>query len=91
MNKNDLVNAVATKTAISKKDSEAAVNAVISTITESLAKWESVRIVGFGTFDVKHRAPRIGRNPQTKEPIEVPSTYVPVFKAGKDLKDAVKI
>lgn len=89
MNKNDLVNAVARKAVISKKEGEAAVNAVLDTITEALSKGESVKIVGFGIFGVKNRAPRIGRNPQTKEPVEIPATKAPVFKAGKDLKDAV--
>lgn len=89
MNKNDLINAVAQKAGISKNDSEKAVNAAIETITESLSRGEAVKIVGFGTFDVKNRAARTGRNPKTNEPIVIPASKAPAFKAGKDLKDSI--
>ena len=89
MNKADLVAAVAEKAGISKKDSEKAVNAAFDAITEALANGDKVQLVGFGSFEVKKRAARIGRNPKTKESIEIPASVVPVFKAGKALKDAV--
>ena len=87
MNKADLVAAVAEKAGISKKDSEKAVNAALETITASLQAGEKVQLVGFGVFDVKERGVRIGRNPKTKEAIEIPATTSPVFKAGKALKE----
>lgn len=90
MNKADLVAAVAEKADVSKKDAEKAVNAVFSSIEEALAKSEKVQLVGFGTFEVKDRAERTGRNPQTKETIVIPASKVPGFKAGKALKDAVQ-
>ena len=89
MNKAELVSAVAEKTGMSKKDSEKAVNAAFDTITEALAAGDKVQLVGFGAFEVKERGARIGRNPKTKEEIEIPATRVPVFKAGKALKDSV--
>ena len=89
MNKAELVAAVAEKTALSKKDSEKAVNAALDTITVSLEKGEKVQLVGFGVFDVKERGVRMGRNPKTKEEIEIPASRVPQFKAGKALKEAV--
>ena len=89
MNKAELVSAVAEKTGMSKKDSEKAVNAAFDTITEALAAGDKVQLVGFGAFEVKERGARIGRNTKTKEEIEIPATRVPVFKAGKVLKDAV--
>ena len=89
MNKTELINAVAEKADLSKKDAEAAVTAVIDAITESLIQGEKVQLVGFGAFEVKARAERIGRNPQTKETIQIPASKTPVFKAGKALKDAV--
>ncbi len=90
MNKAELVSAVAEKADISKKDSEKAVKAVFEVIEESLAQSEKVQLVGFGTFEVKDRAARTGRNPQTKEEIQIPAAKVPGFKAGKALKDAVQ-
>ena len=90
MNKTELVAAVATKAELSKKDAEAAVKAVVDSITEALADGEKVALVGFGTFDVKTRAARTGKNPRTGEVIEVPEAKVPSFKAGSALKDAVK-
>lgn len=90
MNKADLVAAVAEKADVSKKDAEKAVIAVFASIEEALAKSEKVQLVGFGTFEVKNRAERTGRNPQTKESIIIPASKVPGFKAGKALKDAVQ-
>ncbi len=89
MNKNELITAVAEKAGISKKDSEAAVNAVVDAITDALKKGDKVQIVGFGAFEVKTRAARTGRNPSSGEPVEIPACKVPTFKAGKPLKDAV--
>ena len=90
MNKAELVSAVAEKADMSKKDAEKAVSAVFATIELSLAQSEKVQLVGFGTFEVKDRAERTGRNPQTKETILIPAAKVPGFKAGKALKDAVQ-
>ena len=89
MNKAELIAAAAEKANLSKKDTEMAVNAAIDVITEALADCEKVQLVGFGAFEVKARAERIGRNPKTKEEIKIPASKVPVFKAGKALKDAV--
>ena len=89
MNKADLVAAVAEKAGISKKDSEKAVNATLDTITETLEIGEKVQLVGFGVFDVKQRGARMGRNPKTKEEIEIPASRVPQFKAGTLLKESV--
>ena len=89
MNKSELINAVAEKAALSKKDSEAAVTAALDAISAALADGEEVRLVGFGTFEVKRREARMGRNPKTKEPIPIAASTVPVFKPGKALKDVV--
>ena len=89
MNKTELVAAVAEKTGLSKKDSEKAVNAAFDSITEALAAGEKVQLVGFGAFEVKERNARVGRNPKTKETIEIPASRVASFKVGKALKDAV--
>lgn len=89
MNKTDLVNAVAEK-GLSKKDAETAVKAVFDAVTDALAKGDKVQLVGFGTFEVRERAEREARNPQTKEVVKVPATKVPAFKAGAALKNAVK-
>ena len=89
MNKTELIAAVAEKSGLSKKDSEAAVAATIAAITEALKAEDKVQIVGFGSFEMKKRAARTGLNPRTKEPVEIAATQVPVFKAGKALKDAV--
>lgn len=89
MNKAELINAVAEKAALSKKDTETAVNAVIDVIAAALAEGDKVQLVGFGAFEVKARAERIGRNPKTKEEIKIPASKLPVFKAGKALKDTV--
>ena len=87
MTKAELVSEVAAKSGLSKKDSEKAIAGVIETITETLAKGESIQLVGFGTFEVRERAAR--SNPQTKKKIQIPATKVPAFKAGRGLKDAV--
>ncbi len=90
MNKQDLVGLVAEKADLSKKDSEAAVAAVIDGITDTLAKGDKVQLVGFGTFEVRHRQAREGRNPSTGETIKIAAQNVPAFKAGKALKEQVK-
>ena len=89
MTKTELINAVAEKTDISKKDADKAVNAVFEAIAETLAGGEKVQIVGFGSFEVKARSQRVGRNPRTKEEIVIPASKLPVFKAGKSLKEQV--
>ena len=89
MNKAELINAVAAATEFSKKDAEAAVTATLEAITDALKDGDKVQLVGFGSFEVKKRAARIGRNPKTNATIEIPASTVPVFKAGKALKDAV--
>lgn len=89
MNKAELINAAAETAGLSKKDTEAAVNAAIDAITEALAAGDKVQLVGFGVFEVKARAARIGRNPKTRETINIPASKVPVFKPGKGLKDSV--
>ncbi len=89
MNKAELINAATEKAGLSKKDTETAINAAIDVITEALTQGDKVQLVGFGAFEVKARAERIGRNPKTKESIKIPASKVPVLKAGKALKDAV--
>ena len=89
MNKAELINVVAEKAGLSKKDTEKAVTALIDTITAELVAGEKVSLVGFGNFDVKTREARTGCNPKTKEEIQIPATRIPQFKAGKALKDAV--
>ena len=89
MNKADLINAVAAAPEFSKKDAEAAVTATLEAITSALKDGDKVQLVGFGSFEVKKRAARVGRNPKTNDTIEIPASVVPVFKAGKALKDAV--
>ncbi len=89
MNKAELINAAAEKAGLSKKDTEAVVNATIDVITAALTEGDKVQLVGFGAFEVKARAARIGRNPKTRETIEIPASKVPVFKPGKALKDEV--
>lgn len=89
MNKTELIAAVAEKAGISKKDADAAVNAVVATITEELTKGEKIQLVGFGTFEVRERGERTGINPRTKETITIAASKAPVFKAGKAFKDAV--
>ena len=89
MNKSELVAAVAEKAGLSKKDGEKAVNAVVEAVTSALVAGEKVQVVGFGSFETKQRNARVGRNPKTKEEIQIPATRVASFKAGKALKDAV--
>ena len=89
MNKTELINAIAANSGLSKKDSEKALSATTDAITKALVAGDKVQLVGFGIFDVKDRAARVGRNPKTKEPINIPATKTPQFKAGKALKDAV--
>lgn len=89
MNKTELIAAVAEKTGMSKKDADAAVSAVIDTIVAEVAKEEKVQIVGFGTFEVRSRSERQGRDPRTNSPITIPASKVPAFKAGKAFKDAM--
>ena len=89
MNKTELVAAVAQKSGLTKKDAERVVNATIDTIVESMVKGDKVSLSGFGIFEVKEREARVGRNPRTKETIQIPATRLPAFKASKTLKDSV--
>ena len=89
-NKADLIEGVVSKTELTKKDATAAVEALFDVVTETLADGERVQVIGFCSFEVRDRAARKGRNPQTGDEIEIPATKVPAFKAGKGLKDAVK-
>jgi len=89
LNKTELVSSVAEKAEITKKEAEKVVSAVFASVEEALAKGEKVQLVGFGTFEVKERAARTGRNPKTGEEIEIPATRVPSFKPGKSLKENV--
>ena len=89
MNKADLIAAIAAKTGETKKSAEETVNAFVNVVTEALTKGEKVQLVGFGSFEVRKRAARKGRNTQTKEEIKIPASKSPVFKAGKALKELV--
>lgn len=89
MNKAELITAVAEKADLTKRDVETVVNAITEVIEEALTKGEKVSLVGFGTFEVRDRAARMGRNPQTKQEIKIPATRVPAFRAGKSLKDRI--
>ena len=89
MNKTELVAGIAERSGLSKKDSEKALNATFDAIADALEAGEKVQLVGFGVFDVKERAARVGRNPRTKEEITIEASRTPVFKAGKALKDTV--
>ena len=89
MNKTELIAAIAAKTGETKKDAEATLNAFVDVVTETLVKGDKVQLVGFGSFEVRKRAARKGRNPQTKEEIKIPASKAPVFKAGKALKETV--
>ena len=89
MNKAELISAVAEKTGLSKKESEKALTAAFDTMIAALQAGEKVQLVGFGVFETKERPERIGRNPRTKEEIKIAASRVPVFKAGKALKEAV--
>ena len=90
MTKVELIAAVAATAGLTKKDAEKAVSATLDVITETLQKGEKVSLVGFGTFEVRERKERQGRNPQTREPMTIPASKLPAFSAGKALKDAVK-
>ncbi len=89
MNKTELISVVAEKAQMTKKDAEKAVNAVLAAVEGALAKGDKVQLVGFGTFEVRQRAARTGRNPQTGKEIKIAATKVPAFKPGKALKEAV--
>lgn len=89
MNKTELVAGVAEQAGLTKKDAEKAVNALFDCVQQALAAGEKVQLIGFGTFEVKQRAARKGRNPRTGQDIEIPASSSPSFKAGKALKDAV--
>lgn len=89
MNKTELIAEIAKKAGLSKKDAEKALNATLDTVSDALAAGDKVQLVGFGGFETKKREARMGRNPKTKEAIQIPASCVPVFKAGKALKDKV--
>ena len=89
MNKNELVNALAERTGLSKKSAEEVLTTALDLITETLVQGEKVQLVGFGSFEVRERAPRIGRNPRTKEEVAIPASRAVQFKSGKVLKSAV--
>lgn len=89
MNKADLVTSMANKSGLTKKDAEKALKSFIESIEEALTSGDKVQLVGFGTFEVKERAERKGRNPKTKEELIIPASKVPAFKAGKELKEKV--
>ncbi|GAA0117188.1 MULTISPECIES: HU family DNA-binding protein [Clostridium] len=89
MNKLELVTNMAEKSGLTKKDAETALKAFIESVEEALSKGEKVQLVGFGTFETRERAARKGRNPRTKEEIDIPASKAPVFKAGKEFKDIV--
>ncbi|QTL52191.1 HU family DNA-binding protein [Priestia aryabhattai] len=90
MNKTELVDAVATKSELTKQDSKKAVDALFETISNTLAQEEKVQLVGFGTFEIRERSELIGRDPQTGEQMTIPASKSPAFKPGKELKEAVK-
>jgi DNA-binding protein HU-beta len=90
VNKMEMVDAVASRAGLSKADADRAVNAFIDAVADALARGEKVTVTGFGTFEVRSRAARMGRNPQTGAPLHIPATRTPAFKAGKGLKDAVR-
>lgn len=90
MTKVELIAAVATNAGLTKKDAEKAVSATLDVITDALKNGKKVSLVGFGTFEVRERKERQGRNPQTREPMTIPASKLPAFSAGKALKDAVK-
>lgn len=89
MNKEEMVGALSQKTQFTRKDAETAIDAVFEIITDTLSVGDKVQIVGFGVFEVKNRAPRIGRNPKANVPVNIPARKMPVFKPGKPLKEAV--
>lgn len=89
VNKADLITSMAEKCKMTKKEADAALKAFIESVEEALEKDEKVQLVGFGTFETRKRAARVGRNPRTKEEIKIPASVVPVFKAGKEFRDKV--
>lgn len=89
MNKAELINAIANETGLSKKDTEATLNSFVNVVSNELAKQEKVQLIGFGTFETRQRAERVGKNPQTGAEITIPATIAPAFKAGKALKEKV--
>nr|WP_275297828.1 HU family DNA-binding protein [Clostridium sp. YIM B02551] len=89
VNKAELITSIAEKSKLTKKDAEAALKALIESVEEALANGDKVQLVGFGTFETRERAAREGRNPRTKEAIQIPASTVPVFKAGKEFKEKV--
>ncbi|CRK84739.1 HU family DNA-binding protein [Neobacillus massiliamazoniensis] len=90
MNKTELVKAVSTQAELKQQDAANAVDAIFETISKTLAKKEKIQLIGFGTFEVRERSARKGRNPQTGEEIDIAASKVPAFKPGKELKEAVK-
>ncbi|MEH6867976.1 HU family DNA-binding protein [Priestia megaterium] len=90
MKKAELIDAVATKSELTKQDTKKAVDALFEKISNTLANEEKIQLIGFGTFEVRERAERTGRNPQTGEEMTIPASKVPAFKPGKELKEAVK-
>ena len=90
MNKTELIAAMAETSGLSKKDCDAALAAFITTVETALKSGEKVQLIGFGSFEVKERAARTGRNPRTKETVEIPASKAPVFKAGQAFKDAIR-
>lgn len=89
MNKQELITSMAEKTSLNKTNSEKALNAFIESVQEALANGEKVQLIGFGTFETKERAARVGLNPRTKEKIDIPAKKVPSFKAGKEFKEKI--
>jgi DNA-binding protein HU-beta len=89
MNKAELVNAIANETCLSKKDTEATINSFVNVVSNALENKENVQLIGFGTFEIRERAARTGRNPQTGEELKISASTVPAFKAGKALKEKV--
>jgi DNA-binding protein HU-beta len=90
MKKAELIDTVATKSELTKQDTKKAVDALFETISNTLANEEKIQLIGFGTFEVRERAARTGRNPQTGEEMTIPASKVPAFKPGKELKEALK-
>lgn len=90
MNRSEMTACMAEKSGLSRKDCEAALSAALEAVEDALKAGDKVQLVGFGTFEVKERAARSGRNPKTKEPIQIPASKSPAFKAGKALKDAIQ-
>lgn len=90
MNKTDLINNIAAKSGLSKKDVETVLNGFLGEVTGALSKGEKVQLIGFGTFETRQRSSRVGRNPQTGKEIKIPASKIPAFKAGNKLKAAVK-